>query len=138
MEAHGAALGPVTQEVLHEAEADVAGVGQPDGVELHDRPLVALGVALGPQQAGQAALILVHVELVLRPQRPEGHAEQGEDADGVAGDRQAEGTHGGLVGAVAAVAELRQLTDRRQVGQAGHADAAGRAHAWPAVRRSGW
>ncbi len=130
VEAHRAALGAVTQEVLHEAEADVAGVGQADGVQLHDRPLVALGVALGPQQAGQAALVLVDVELVLRPQRPEGHAEQGEDADRVAADRQAERAHRGLVGAVAAMAQARQLADRGQVGQAGHAHAARRgAHA---------
>ncbi len=46
VEAGGAALGAVAQAGLDQAEADVAGVAVPDGVELHDRPLVAVAVAL--------------------------------------------------------------------------------------------
>ena len=72
-----AALAAVAQQVLHQAEADVAGVAVVDRVELHDRPLVAVAVALHAREAGQAAVLLVDVERVVRLERAERHAGRG-------------------------------------------------------------
>ena len=88
----GAALRAVAQEVLDEPEADVAGLALVDGVELDDRPLVAVAVALHAQQPGQVAVLLVDVQLVVRLEGAERHAEEAEDADRAARDRQARAT----------------------------------------------
>ena len=80
----------VAQAGLDQAVADVAGVAEPDGVELHDRPLVAVAVALDAEEPAEMAVALVDVEQVVRAEGAERQAEEGEDADRRAGDRQAE------------------------------------------------
>ncbi len=90
VETGGAAPGDVAQACLHEPVADVAGVHEADRVELDDRPLVAMPVALDPQQAGEVAVALVHVQEVVRPEGPQRQPEEGEDADRRARQRQAE------------------------------------------------
>ena len=76
MEAHRAAPGAVAEQVLDEPVADVAGVGVVDRVQLDDRPLVAMRLALHAQQAREPARLLVDVEQVVRPERAERAAEQ--------------------------------------------------------------
>jgi hypothetical protein len=56
VEACSAALRTVAQQVLNEPEPDVAGVTEPDGIELHDRPLVAVRVALHAEQPRELAV----------------------------------------------------------------------------------
>ena len=51
VEPGGAALRALAQDLLDEPVADVAGVGDPDRVELHDRPLVADRLALDADEA---------------------------------------------------------------------------------------
>ena len=80
----------VAQEVLDETEADVAGIAMVDGIELDDGPLVAVGVALHAGQAGQPAVLLVDVELVVRLEGAERHAEQAEDRDVAGGHGQSQ------------------------------------------------
>jgi len=81
MEAYGAALGAVPQEVLDESESSIAGVAGADGIELDDRPFVARRVAFHSKKPGQAALVLVNEEQVVRPERAEWQPEKAEDTD---------------------------------------------------------
>ena len=81
VEAGGPALRALAQELLDEPVADVAGVGQPDGIELHDRPLVAERLALDADEAGDPPVLLVDVHEVVRAERAERQAEQAEHAD---------------------------------------------------------
>jgi hypothetical protein len=98
VEPSGAPLGPLTQELIDEAIADVTGVGHADPVELHDRPLVARGLTLDADQAGDAPALLVDVHEVIGPERTERQAEEAEDADGRATHRQAERSSTRVVG----------------------------------------
>ena len=120
MEANGAALGPVAQQVLDQAEARVAGVAGADGVELDDRPLVARRVAFHPKEAGQAALVLVDEEQVVRPERSERQPEQAEDSDPWPADRQPERARVDVL----LLGEPRQLPEGGEIGQTGEADSA--------------
>ena len=90
VEAGGAPSRAVAQQVLDEPEADVAGLAVVDGVELDDRPLIAGAVALDARQAGQSAVLLVDVQLVMGLEGPQRHAEEAEDRDVAGRHRQAE------------------------------------------------
>ena len=92
VEADRAALRAVAQQVLDEPEADVARVQAADRVQLHDRPLVALALALHAEEPGDVAVALEHVEHVVRLERAERQAEQAEHADRRAGHGQARAT----------------------------------------------
>ena len=105
---------------MDEPEADVAGLAGADPVELDDRPLVADRVALDADQAGEAALLLVDVHQVVRPERAERQPEQAEHADRRAADRQPERARRGFV----VLAQPRQLAERGEVGQPGDPDLA--------------
>ena len=120
VEPGGATLRPFAQELLDEAVADVAGIGQADRIELHDGPLVAGRLALDADQAGDAVGAFVHVHQVVGPERAERQAEQAEDADRRAADRQPERARGRRV----RLAQPRQLAEGGQVGQASGADLA--------------
>jgi hypothetical protein len=76
VEAARAALGALANELLDEAVADLPGVGHADRVELHDRPLVARRIALDPDQAGDAPVLLVDVHHVVRTEGAEWQPEQ--------------------------------------------------------------
>ena len=121
VEARRCPLGALAQEVLDEPVADVPGVGHADRVELHDRPFVADGLALDPDQAGDPALLLVHEQQVVRPEGAERQAEEREDTDRRAVDRQAERPR---VDAVR-LAQPGQLAEGGEVGQARGTDLAG-------------
>ena len=110
----GPALGALAQELLDEPIADVAGIGHPDGVELHDRPLVADRLALDADEAGDPAVLLVDVHEVVRAERAQRQAEQAEDPDRRAGQRQAQRAGVGAVG----LAQPRQLPEGREVREA--------------------
>ncbi len=71
VEADRATLAAVAQEVLDEAEADVAGIEIADRVELDDGPLVARAVALGAEEARDVAVPVEHVHHVVRAERPQ-------------------------------------------------------------------
>ena len=90
MEANRAAFGAVADEVLDETESRVAGVSGADGIQLHDRPLVARCVALHPQQPREAALVLVDEEQVVGAEGAERQSEETEDADAWTAYGQAE------------------------------------------------
>ena len=120
MEPGGAALGALAQELVDEAVADVAGVGQADGIELHDRPFVAGRLALDADQAGDPAVLLVDVHQVVRTERAERQPEEAEHPDRRAAHRQAERSGRGAV----RLAQARQLAERGEVGQARGADLA--------------
>ena len=97
VEPRRAALGALPQDLLDQPVPDVARIGHPDRIELHDRPLVADRFTLDADKTGDAALALVHVHEVVRAERAEWQAEQAEDADRRAADRQAERPRGGVV-----------------------------------------
>ncbi len=90
VEARRAPSGAVAQEVLDEPEADVAGLAVIDGVELDDGPLVAVRVALDAGQAGQSAVLLVDVQLVVGLEGAQRHAEEAEHRDVAGRDGQAQ------------------------------------------------
>jgi hypothetical protein len=92
VEPGGAPLGPLAQELLDEAVADIARVGHPDGIELDDGPLVTDGLALDADEPRDPALLLVDVHQVVGPEGAQRQAEQAEHADRRAADRQAERT----------------------------------------------
>ena len=123
VEAGGGAFGALAQELLDEPVADLAGVGHPDRIELHDRPLVADRLALDPDEPGDPALLLVDEHQVVRAEGAERQAEQAEDADRRAVDRQPERARVGAVG----LAQPRQLAERGEVGQPRGPDLAGAA-----------
>ncbi len=120
MEAHGPALLAVAHEVLDEPEPDVAGVDLADGVELDDRPLVALALALDAEQAGHPPVLLEHIHEIVRAERTERQPEQVEHPDGRTRHGQPERARLGPVG----LAQARQLAERGQVGQPRQADLA--------------
>jgi hypothetical protein len=64
VEAQRVGAATVTQQVLDQPEAHVAGIGAVDGVELHDRPFVAPSLPLDAGQAGDPAALFVDVEQV--------------------------------------------------------------------------
>ena len=81
MEANRAPFGAVSHQVLDEAETRIAGVARTDRVEFHDRPLVARGIALDPQEPGDPARVFIHEEQIVGPEGAERQAEEAEDAD---------------------------------------------------------
>ena len=97
VEPRGRSLGAFAQQLLDQPVADVAGIGQPDRIEFHDRPLVAGRLALDAQEPGEAAGVLVDVHEVVRLEGTERQAEQAEHADRRAADRQAERARLGAV-----------------------------------------
>ena len=131
----------VAQTGLDQAVADVAGVHQPHGVELDDRPLVALAVPLDADEAAQVAVLLVDVQPVVGPEGAERQAEEGEDADGRACQREAQRAGARVVG----LRQPGQLAEGGEVGQARRPDLPGAArrggrpagHASGLERRSG-
>src|SRR6476469_351057 len=118
MEPPRTALRGLAEDLVDEPEADVACLPGADPVELDDRPLVADRVALHPDQARQAALLLVDVHQVVRLERAEREPEQAEDADRTAADGKPERARG----RADVVAEPGQLAEGGEVGQAGDAD----------------
>src|SRR5450759_1508136 len=92
VKADRAALGSVAEEVLDHPETRVAGVARADRVELHDRHLVARGVALHPQQPRNPPLVFVDEEQVVGTESAERQTEQAEDANPRTADRQAQRT----------------------------------------------
>jgi hypothetical protein len=81
VEARGTPSGAVAEQVLDEAKADVTGVPVVHGVELDHGPLVAVGIPLDARQPGQAAILVIDVQLVVRLEGPQGHPEEAEDGD---------------------------------------------------------
>jgi hypothetical protein len=90
VEADRAAPCAVAQQVLNEAEANVAGLGLADGIELDDRPVIAVALALDPQQTGEPAVVLEHVQQVVGAEGAERKPEEAEHADRRAAYRQAQ------------------------------------------------
>ena len=131
MEADGSALGAVAQEVLDQAEADIARVALPDRIELDDGPLVAMALALDPEQAADPPVELVDVQQVVRLERAQRQPEQAEHAHPGAGDRQPERAGGVRLG------EPGELAERREIGQASHPDLARHGHLAVRSRRTG-
>src|SRR3970040_2198737 len=107
-----------------EPVADVAVRAGADGVQLDDRPLVAMRVALDPQQPRDLALLLVDVELVVWPEGAQRQAEQAQEADLAAAHGQAQRAHAAVLGPVA-LGEARKLPQRGPVGQPRAAQLAG-------------
>ncbi len=105
----------IAEARLDQAVADVAGVAEPDRVELHDRPLVAVAVALDAEEPREVAVALVDVQEVVRAEGTERQAEEGEDADGRTRDRKAERAGARVLG----LGEAGQLAEGGQVRQAG-------------------
>jgi hypothetical protein len=64
-------------------------------------------VTLDASQADELVLVLVDVQLVMRLEGAQRHAEEAEDADGMCADRQSQG------------ADTRVHVVRRSVGEAG-------------------
>src|SRR5262245_7448092 len=138
VEPGGRALGPFAEQLLDEPVADVAGIDQPHRIELHDRPLVAHGLALDADETSDPALVLVDEHQVVRAKRAEREAEQAEHADRWSVDWQAERSRVRPI----RLAQARQLTERGQVGQPRRADLAAaarrtqRAHCTELPRRA--
>ena len=141
VEAGRPAPGDVAQAGLDEAIADVARVAEADGVELHDRPLVAMAVALDADETAQVAVLLVDVEAVVRPECPEREPEEREDADGRAGEREPEraGARVRRLGQARELAEGGQVREPRRPDPARATHLPGTpGHASTLVRRRGW
>ena len=97
MEARSAALLALAQDLLDQAEPDLARARaramrdrSADRIELHHGPIVAPVLALDTDQAGDPALHLEHEEQVVRAHRDEWQPEQAEHADRRPVDGQAE------------------------------------------------
>jgi hypothetical protein len=86
MEPAGAALRRLADELLDEPVPYVAGIRRADGIELDDRPLVAEGFALDPDEPGEVAVLLVDEQEVVRSEGAQREPEQAEDADRRAAD----------------------------------------------------
>ena len=127
VEAGRAAPRTVAKEVLDEAEADVPRVAVVDGVELDDGPFVPAAVSFHARQASQSSVLFVDVDLVVRLEGTQGHAEEAEDGDVAGGHGQAQGAGGRVArfaGGVASAAADTQvpigLWRVRQSGELAH------------------
>ncbi len=139
VEACRPALGTLAKHLLHHSIADVAGVAHADRIELHDRPLVADGLAFHPDQAGDVALLVVDVHQVVGPEGPQWQPEQAEDPDRRTVDRQTERSRVGGVGLAQAgqLAEGGEVREPRWADLARAALGADHAHRAGLVRRVG-
>src|SRR4051794_19733073 len=116
MKPRRAALLAFAQDLLDQPIADLTRTlaGRPDRVELHDGPVVLPALALGADEARDVTVELVDVQQVVRPEGHERQAEEAEDPDRRAADRQAERPRARALG----LREPRQLAERGQVGEA--------------------